>query len=42
MTSKVCMLGGGYQDFACPVPLKVKAADWAKTKSLRVVTDWQS
>ncbi|MET0619702.1 MAG: hypothetical protein ABW056_05450 [Thermoanaerobaculia bacterium] len=42
MASKVCMLGGGYQDFACPVPLNVKAADWAKTKSLRIVTDWQS
>ena len=23
-----------------PVPLNVKAADWAKTKSLRIVTDW--
>ena len=40
MASKVCMLGGGSHDFVCPVPLNVKAADWAKTKSLRIVTDW--
>ncbi len=42
VASKVCMLGGGYHDYACPVELKVKAAEWKATKSLRIVTDWQS
>jgi hypothetical protein len=42
LASKVCMLGGGYQDYACPVPFKVKSADWKATKSIRIVSDWQS
>lgn len=42
LASKVCMLGGGYHDFACTVPLKVKSADWKATKSIRIVSDWQS
>ena len=40
MASKVCMVSGGSHDYICPVPLNVKAAEWAKIKSLRVVTDW--
>jgi hypothetical protein len=42
VASKVCMIGGGYQDFPCHVDLKVKAAEWKATKSVRIVTDWQS
>lgn len=42
MESKKCMIGGGYKDFACTVPLKIKAADWKATKSVRVITDWLS
>ena len=40
--SKECMLGGGSHDFACTVPLNVKAAEWQAIKSLRIVTDWLS
>ena len=40
--SKLCMIGGGYKDYPCRVDLKVKAAEWKATKSLRIVTDWQS
>ena len=42
MESKKCMIGGGYKDYACKVPLKLKAADWKATKSVRIVTDWLS
>ena len=42
MESRRCMIGGGYHDFACTVPLNMKAADWKNAKSVRVVTDWQS
>ena len=42
MESRRCMIGGGYHDFACTVPLNMKAADWKSAKSVRVVTDWQS
>ena len=42
VASKMCMLGGGYHDYACPVELKVKAAEWKATKSLRIITDWKS
>ena len=42
MESKKCMLGGGYKDFACTVPLNMKAAAWKAAKSVRVVTDWLS
>ena len=42
MASKVCMVNGGAHDLVCPVPLNVKAAEWAKIKSLRVVTDWMN
>jgi hypothetical protein len=42
MESKKCMIGGGYHEFACTVPLKMKAADWKAAKSVRVITDWLS
>ena len=42
IASKACMLGGGYKDFPCTVPLNVKASVWQATKSIRIVTDWQS
>ena len=42
MESKKCMIGGGYKDFACTVPLKLEAAKWKAAKSVRIVTDWQS
>ena len=42
MESKKCMIGGGYHDFACTVPLHVKASDWKAAKSVRIVTDWLS
>jgi len=42
MTSKKCMVGGGYHDYQCHVDLKVKAAEWQATKSIRIVTDWLS
>ena len=42
MESRRCMIGGGYHDFQCTVPLNMKAADWKNAKSVRVVTDWQS
>jgi hypothetical protein len=40
--SKMCMVGGGYKDYVCKVPLKMKAADWKAAKSVRIVTDWLS
>jgi hypothetical protein len=40
--SKMCMVGGGYKDYVCKVPLKVPAAQWKATKSIRIVTDWLS
>ncbi len=40
--SKMCMIGGGYKDFVCTVPLKAASADWKNAKSLRIVTDWLS
>lgn len=42
MESKKCMIGGGYKDFACTVPLNMKADKWKAAKSVRVVTDWLS
>ena len=42
MESKRCMIGGGYKDFVCTVPLKVKAEVWKAAKSVRIVADWQS
>jgi len=42
MESKMCMIGGGYHDFVCTVPLNIKAADWKAVKSVRIVTDWLS
>ena len=42
MESKHCMIGGGYHDFVCTVPLNMKAAAWKNVKSVRLVTDWQS
>jgi hypothetical protein len=42
MESRKCMIGGGYHEFACTVPLNMKAADWKAAKSVRIVTDWQS
>lgn len=42
MESKKCMIGGGYHDFVCTVPLEMKAADWKNVKSVRLVTDWLS
>ena len=42
MESKKCLIGGGYKDFPCPVPLNVPLAKWKTVKSVRVVTDWQS
>jgi hypothetical protein len=42
MESKKCMIGGGYHDFACTVPLNLKAEAWKNVKSVRIVTDWLS
>src|SRR5262245_4264200 len=42
MESKKCMIGGGYHDFECTVPLSMKAADWKNVKSVRIITDWLS
>ncbi len=41
-SNKMCVLGGGSHDVACAATFKLKAADWAKAKSLRVITDFQS
>ncbi len=42
MFSSKCLLGGGASDQPCKVENKVNAADWKATKSVRIVTDWQS
>jgi hypothetical protein len=42
MESKKCMIGGGYKDFVCTVPLNLAAAKWKTAKSVRIVTDWLS
>jgi hypothetical protein len=42
MESKKCMIGGGYKDFVCTVPLNLSAAKWKAAKSVRIVTDWLS
>jgi hypothetical protein len=42
MESKKCLIGGGSKDFACTVPLDVKASVWKAAKSVRIVADWQS
>ena len=40
--SKKCMIGGGYKDFVCTVPLSMPAAKFKAAKSVRVVADWLS
>lgn len=37
-----CLLSGGSHDQPCKLETKMSAAAWKATKSVRIVTDWQS
>ncbi len=41
-SSKRCTLAAGAKDQPCVVSTKVKAETWKATKSIKIVTDWNS